>query len=148
MPPVVKRKTDASDRRRYSRQPLKMAVNFRSVERGKISPLRRSRSDDLSAGGLGMHSLTKLKQGQMLVLSLVIPRGRKKNALDAVRAFSKSQGDPTSILSRVVYCRPTDHKKKYRLGIQFLDLDQESRRRFRQFLLDNRLLKTTSRLYI
>jgi c-di-GMP-binding flagellar brake protein YcgR len=147
MPRVAKHRLRASERRRYSRLPMKMAVKYRSVEKDKISPLRTSRSDDLSAGGLGMHSLTRLKQGQMVVLSLVIPRGQKKVDVAAIRAFTKSPGQLTSILSRVVYCAPSDKKKKYKLGIQFLDLDTASRRLFRQFLIKSHMLKPTSRLY-
>lgn len=147
MPRTAKRRLKAAERRRYHRLPMKMTLKYRSVEKDRISPLRSSRSDDLSAGGLGMHTLTRLKQGQMVVLSLVIPRGQKKINVNAVRAFTKNPGRLTSILSRVVYCAPADKKKKYKLGIQFLDLDTESRKSFRQFLVKSRLLKSTSRLY-
>jgi len=147
MPRIARRRPAAAERRHYHRLPLKMTLKYRSVEKNKISPLRSSRSDDLSAGGLGMHSLTRLKQGQMVVMSLVIPRGQKNIDVKAVRAFTKASGRLTSILSRVVYCSPADKKKKYKLGIQFLDLDTESRKLFRQFLIKSRLLKSTSRLY-
>lgn len=147
MPQVAKRRQKASERRRYSRLPLRMPVRYCSVAKDKVSPVRNSRSEDLSAGGLGMHSLTRLKQGQMVVLSLVIPRGQKKIDVNAVRAFTRPPGRLTSILSRVVYCSPSDKKKRYKLGIQFLDLDTASRKLFRQFLIKSRLLKSTSRLY-
>ncbi len=134
------------DRRQYPRAPMKIQVNYKSVKKGQVSSLRKSLSQDLSAGGLGMESISKLQQGQMLAVNLFIPRGKKYVKVKEIQDFSQDECRITPVLCRVVYCA-SQRKNKYKLGIQFLDLDKENRKVLRDFLLQCQLIKPTSRLY-
>lgn len=134
------------DRRQHRRASMKIMVNYKSVKKDQVSSLRKSHSQDLSAGGLGMHSISKLQKGQMLAVELFIPRGKKQVKAKQILDFSQDKCHTTPILCRVVYCAPT-RNSKYKLGIQFLDLDKENRKVLRDFLLQCQLIKPASRLY-
>ncbi|MBN1595449.1 PilZ domain-containing protein [candidate division FCPU426 bacterium] len=142
---LLQKKEMPLERRRYRRVPFKMAVYFKSLNKGEVSRSTKSHSADFSAGGLAMHSQQKMRRGQMLMLNLFIPvHGRMKYS-EGMLDYTKSRCQTTAILSRVAYCLKTTDA--YKLGVQFLDLEKNHRKLLKSFLVKCQLLKSTSRLY-
>ncbi|MCD4813596.1 PilZ domain-containing protein [bacterium] len=136
----------STDRRQYRRVPLNMTVKYKSVKKGEISKDWQSTSQDFSAGGLSMFCALKLRRGQLMMINLYVPKGRKKIDVRRPVNLLSTQSSQTAILSRVAYCKTTG-RDRYQLGVEFLDLDKENRKLLKKFLIQSDLLKSSSRMY-
>lgn len=139
----VPKSKSGEERRRFRREPLRLAVKYRALKKNVISKPLSSKSGDMSAGGLSMVSNRPLEPDQLLLVTLHIPTQTETTDTKS----KKNDGEMATVLSRVAWCKPTSSEEYYRLGIQFLDLAREDRQRLKSFLVDKKLDRKNSRLY-
>lgn len=130
------------ERRRYPRRAIKLTVNIRCLEKSHISPEESRLVADLGAGGLSMRSLKPLEPGQILLLKLMLPAHSEPHAPTGLADASRV----VTMLSRVVWCKASN-QGDHLIGVQFLDLDVENRRKLKAFLVEYRLLDPSSNLF-
>ncbi|MCK5218217.1 PilZ domain-containing protein [bacterium] len=122
------------ERRSYPRLPLKLRLQYNCIKKGNITSLVETQSEDFGTGGLTMRSKQRVKIGQILMVTLLLPsRGENKSAgpID----IGEERYLPVAVLSRVAWCR-YHTEKEYRLGIQFLALTLANRKSLINFFSD------------
>ncbi len=134
-----------NDRRRYPRKPLKLKAYFKFVSRGKVSQIFESRTEDLGAGGVGLMSEIAMPVGEMLMLSLWLP-WRSSNEEEDRGGLGNEDCIQVAVVSRVVWCSPSQ-EKFYRVGVEFLELDNYSRQQLKAFLIAQSMDWGKSNLY-
>jgi c-di-GMP-binding flagellar brake protein YcgR len=134
-----------AERRRFPRKPVKLRVSYQCLSKDKVSPSETHLAEDLGSGGLAMRSRQSLLKGQIVMITLYIPReSRKLNDAD-VPDFSAAECVGVNVLARVARCTATG-LGNYLVGVQFLDSDGQSRERLKKFLVDYRLYQPDSPL--
>ncbi len=129
-----------SERRNYPRLPLKLRLQYNSIQKGNISSLVETQSEDLGTGGLTMPSKERMKTGQVLMVTLLLPPRRKNKNPGPAGSPGTLQAKelPVAVLSRVAWCRYL-LQKEYQLGVQFLALTFANRQSLKEFFTDNNL---------
>jgi c-di-GMP-binding flagellar brake protein YcgR len=128
-----------AERRRFPRKPMKLRVTYQCLAKDKISPKESHVAEDLGSGGLAMRSREPLPKGQIVMVTLFIPREERRAGAGAeVPDYSEEDCVGVNILARVARCVP-EALGSYRVGVQFLDSDGQSRERLKKFLVNYRL---------
>ncbi len=135
-----------AERRRYPRMPIKLQVSYKCIEKGIISKPEAYLAEDLGAGGLAMRSPRSLDSGQMLMLNLFLPPADTEGTDKNLSIFTEEECVMVGILSRVAWCTAF-REEGYLIGVQFLDLDRDDRRRLKDFLTNFQLDAPDSSLY-
>jgi c-di-GMP-binding flagellar brake protein YcgR len=135
------------DRRRFFRKPMQMPLAYQSLKKNTISTIESNRTFDISAGGLAMLGSRPLEQDQLLLVTLYLPPVRSRVAVKKSVRPKQNASETATILSRVAWCKPTTKGEFYKLGIQFLDLATDDRKRLKSFLIDWKLDHKASKLY-
>ena len=133
-----------AERRRYARRPMKLRVTYQCLAKDRISPKESHLAEDLGSGGLAMRSHEALPKGQIVMVTLFIPREElRAQRGDEVPDYSEADCVGVNILARVARCIPLG-LGDYQVGIQFLDSDGQSRERLKKFLMNYRLYQSDS----
>lgn len=135
-----------TERRGHPRKPLKLWTRYQCLQKYRDHSYEGI-AEDIGAGGLAMRSDLQLNMGELLMLTLFLPPADKRVLPDTVFQYAKPEGLPAAILSRVAWCIPA-RETDYVLGVQFLDMDRENRRRLKSFLVEYRLDRPDSSLYV
>ncbi len=135
-----------AERRRYPRMPIKLQVSYKCIEKGIISKPEAYLAEDLGAGGVAMRSPRSLDLGQMLMLSLFLPPADDEGKDKDLNIITEEECVTVGILSRVAWCT-SFREDGYLVGLQFLDLDRDDRRRLKDFLMNFKLDAPDSSLY-
>lgn len=139
MNPVHYTGQTSAERRRYPRLPLTLSIQFMVVNREKLSQAFETLSADMGVEGLAMTCEKKLEPEQKLLLTLLVP----ENASSKLRQFDGQVGVekgciPVALLSRVAWCQH-EGTKKFRVGVQFLEITETGRDILKTFFLDYKL---------
>lgn len=139
MNPVHYTGETSAERRRYPRLPLTLSIQFMLVNREKLSPAFETLSADMGVEGLAMTCEKKLELEQKVLLTLLVP----ENASSKLRQFDGQVGTekgciPVALLSRVAWCQ-NQGGKKYRVGVQFLEITETGRDILKAFFFDYKL---------
>lgn len=125
--PDPERDLPRSERRRYLRIPLEVALKCHLVREGHPADTFDGRSLDLSDGGLSLRTAQPLPAGETLVVSFHLPD-------DATRETDRSPTDLfgahrphlMAMRGRVVWCERCEGED-YRLGVEFLTRNDPAR---------------------
>ena len=127
-------KEPGSERRNFPRLPLKLRLQYNCIKKGNVSTLFETQSEDLGTGGLTMRSKQRVKTGQILMVTLLLPSCRKDKSAGPAESLDslKEKSLPVAVLSRVAWCRYAP-ENEYQLGIQFLALTLANRQSLKKF---------------
>ena len=131
--------------RRFPRKRLRLAVQYKRLERNRLPSAVESRLEDLGAGGMAMTSGQRLAPDQLLMITLYLPAA----PICAARGeplLSDRDCTPVNILSRVAWCAERT-PRSWVCGVQFLDCDRTDRTRLKHFLVEFDLDSPNSQLY-
>lgn len=135
--------SSSAERRKFPRKPIKMWVNFKTFEQGKIFRSQETISMDVSAGGMGIWSIKRMDRGQVLVVNLFLPpKGKRLKSEDLNEAlyYSGEEGIWIPVFSQVAWCAPLPLRtEEFRLGVQFVQMDPRGQESFDDFLCDYNL---------
>lgn len=146
MKPKVFKGEASAERRKYPRIPLTIAVQFMMVDREKLSAALESVSDDLGVEGLAMISATKLPKDQKLLITLLVPEDANEKLMHHDASICTEKGCiPVAVFSRVAWCKDAEDKK-FRIGVQFLEITETGRQILKDFFLDYKLDYSNSNL--
>lgn len=134
--PIPENDAPRSERRRYLRIPLDVALKCHLIREGHPADTFDGRSLDLSNGGLSLQTAQPLREGETLVVSFRLPD-------DATRETDQSPADLfiahkprlVAMRGRIVWCERCEGQD-YRLGVEFLTLNGHAHRPLIDFLQD------------
>jgi c-di-GMP-binding flagellar brake protein YcgR len=133
-----------AERRRFPRKPMKLRVTYQCLAKDRVSPKASHLAEDLGSGGLAMRSHEALPKGQIVMVTLFIPREERRAGSETeVPDYSEAECVGVNILARVARCSPVG-LGNYQVGVQFLDSDGQSRERLKKFLINYRLYQADS----
>ncbi|NTV52260.1 MAG: PilZ domain-containing protein [Candidatus Firestonebacteria bacterium] len=125
------------DGRACPRLKMKLPLQCKYVESGKIYHALEGEVEDVGARGVSMVIDRRLEIGQKLLVTLFLPA---PGIAVAGEAAELEEGGllPVLVLADVVWCQPSG-PEQYKVGIKFLVPDLHHGKRFIRFLNDYQL---------
>jgi c-di-GMP-binding flagellar brake protein YcgR len=136
MSPDLKKKS-LFENRRYPRIPLAFPVHYKFLEQGDAFRALESTTENLGAQGIAIRCDRKLRTKLHIVLTLFLPRnGKYKNKTKQV--YAEEEFLPVIIFSQVAWCSVKEYKQYY-LGIEFIEVALEHKKRLETFLIKHKI---------
>lgn len=145
MSEIFKGETRAENRR-HPRLQLKIWVHYQLLKPGEATRTAESLSEDLGAGGIAIRSHSPVADNQLLLLTLYLPPEDKREGPAETLIYSEDDCLPVEILACAAWSAQKQ-KQDYMVGVQFLEIKREHRKRLKDFLVDYQLALPDSRLY-
>ncbi|MCK5218118.1 PilZ domain-containing protein [bacterium] len=125
------------EHRRYPRIPLNIPVHYKFLEQGDVYRALESTTRDLGAKGIAIQCDRELREKLHLILTLFLPlKGKHENTTKQL--YAEENFLPIIIFSQVAWCSAKEHKQYY-LGIEFLEVAPEHKKRFEAFLIKHKI---------
>ncbi len=122
------------EQRRYPRIPLSVPVHYKFLEQGDMYRALESTTKDFGAKGIAIKCDRKLRKKLHIILTLFLPlNGKYRNTTKQV--YAEENFLPVIIFSRVAWCAVKEYKQFY-LGIEFLEVALEHKKRLETFLIN------------
>ncbi len=127
-----------AENRQYPRKKLRLAVHYHCIDDEKAC-LVETASENISFGGIALRGEKMMITGQLLMVTLFIPSEKMRKQLNDREVCREKDCTPVNALSRVAWCQP-GQSGFYGMGLQFLHLVVEDRRKMEDFAQDFQLL--------
>lgn len=132
-------KKQTYDDRKYPRLNLELPIHYKFFEDGKMFRALETVVENIGAMGLAAESDRSMHKGQHVMMTLFVPNDDVAHLLN--ESLDEESCMPVFMLSKIVWCK-REEMGKYSFGVEFVQIENEHKRRFKDFLMSNDLYKT------